>query len=94
MDAGSRFRFVLEGERDKIEREGPLLPEVCSGFWASTKTEIYLFAFRRLIELLRSSQDPIVLAVAAHDLGQYVKYYERGKKYVFRAHNRMSRPTH
>jgi hypothetical protein len=39
--------------------------------------------FRRLIELLRSSQDPIVLAVAAHDLGQYVKYYERGKKYVF-----------
>jgi V-type H+-transporting ATPase subunit H len=24
-----------------------------------------------------------VLAVAAHDLGQYVKYYERGKKYVF-----------
>lgn len=38
---------------------------------------------RRLIELLRSSQDPIVLAVAAHDLGQYVKYYERGKKFVF-----------
>jgi V-type H+-transporting ATPase subunit H len=27
-----------------------------------------------------------VLAVAAHDLGQYVKYYERGKKYVFRTH--------
>ena len=25
-----------------------------------------------------------MLAVAAHDLGQYVKYYERGKKYVFR----------
>jgi len=23
-----------------------------------------------------------VLAVAAHDLGQYVKYHERGKKYV------------
>ena len=37
---------------------------------------------------MRSSQDPIVLAVAAHDLGQYVKYYERGKKYVFRAHIR------
>jgi len=35
---------------------------------------------RRLIELLRSSHDPLVLAVAAHDLGQYVKYHERGKK--------------
>lgn len=37
---------------------------------------------RRLIELLRSSDEPVVLAVAAHDLGQYVKYHERGKKYV------------
>ncbi|KAI0005859.1 ATPase V1 complex subunit H [Russula compacta] len=37
---------------------------------------------KRLIELLRSSRDPVVLAVAAHDLGQYVKYYERGKKIV------------
>ncbi|KAI0058341.1 ATPase V1 complex subunit H [Artomyces pyxidatus] len=37
---------------------------------------------KRLIELLQSSPDPIVLAVAAHDLGQYVKYYERGKKLV------------
>lgn len=27
-----------------------------------------------------------MLAVAAHDLGQYVKYYERGKKYVARDH--------
>jgi V-type H+-transporting ATPase subunit H len=27
-----------------------------------------------------------VLAVAAHDLGQYVKYHERGKKYVFEPH--------
>jgi V-type H+-transporting ATPase subunit H len=35
---------------------------------------------RRLIELLRSSHDSVVLAVAAHDLGQYVKYHERGKK--------------
>ena len=32
--------------------------------------------------MLKESNDPIVLAVAAHDVGQYVKYYERGKKYV------------
>ncbi|KAH6918818.1 hypothetical protein BKA70DRAFT_30168 [Coprinopsis sp. MPI-PUGE-AT-0042] len=35
-----------------------------------------------LISLLRQSNDPVVLAVAAHDVGQYVKYYERGKKIV------------
>jgi V-type H+-transporting ATPase subunit H len=35
-----------------------------------------------------------VLAVAAHDLGQYVKYYERGKKYVFRADVRSFHLTH
>jgi V-type H+-transporting ATPase subunit H len=35
---------------------------------------------RVLVKLLKDSTDPIVLAVAAHDVGQYVKYYERGKK--------------
>lgn len=35
---------------------------------------------RILIRLLNESTDPTVLAVAAHDLGQYVKHYERGKK--------------
>ena len=37
---------------------------------------------RTLIKLLKETKDPIVLAVAVHDLGQYVKHYERGKKYV------------
>ena len=32
--------------------------------------------------LLKSSNDPTVLAVAVHDVGQYVKHYEQGKKYV------------
>ena len=34
-----------------------------------------------LIKLLDDSSDPIVLAVAVHDLGQYVKHCDRGKKY-------------
>jgi V-type H+-transporting ATPase subunit H len=54
-------------------------------FWKDNVTKLNerdYFYLKRLIELLRSSQDPIVLAVAAHDLGQYVKYYERGKKIV------------
>lgn len=29
---------------------------------------------RRLVELLKSSQDAVVLAVASHDLTQYVRY--------------------
>ncbi|CDO69013.1 hypothetical protein BN946_scf184834.g20 [Trametes cinnabarina] len=33
-----------------------------------------------LIRLLNESNDPTVLAVASHDIGQYVKHYERGKK--------------
>lgn len=36
--------------------------------------------FRVLINLLKTAQEPVVLAVAAHDLGQYVKHYDRGKK--------------
>ncbi|KDQ13172.1 hypothetical protein BOTBODRAFT_33784 [Botryobasidium botryosum FD-172 SS1] len=35
-----------------------------------------------LVELLNDSTDPLVLAVAAHDLGQYVKYCDRGKQVV------------
>ncbi|TFY70526.1 hypothetical protein EVG20_g2484 [Dentipellis fragilis] len=35
---------------------------------------------KRLIELLQESPDTTMLAVAAHDIGQYVKHYERGKK--------------
>ena len=38
--------------------------------------------YRQLIRVLKESNDPVVLAVAAHDIGQYVKHYERGRKYV------------
>jgi hypothetical protein len=41
------------------------------------------FLSRTLIKVLKESSDPTVLAVAAHDVGQYVKHYERGKKSVF-----------
>jgi V-type H+-transporting ATPase subunit H len=37
---------------------------------------------RVLVKLLKESSDPVVLAVAAHDVGQYVKHYDRGKKFV------------
>ncbi len=35
-----------------------------------------------LVRLLETSKDPLVLSVAAHDLGEYVRHYPRGKVYV------------
>jgi len=35
-----------------------------------------------LLRLVQESSDPLVLAVGVHDVGQYVKHYERGKKIV------------
>jgi len=37
---------------------------------------------KTLIRVLKESADPTVLAVAAHDVGQYVKHCERGKQPV------------
>lgn len=36
--------------------------------------------FSRILIRLLTTEDPLVLAVAVHDLGQYVKHCERGKK--------------
>lgn len=35
---------------------------------------------RSLLQLLNMDDDSVTLAVAVHDIGQYVKHYERGKK--------------
>jgi V-type H+-transporting ATPase subunit H len=35
---------------------------------------------RTLVGVLEESQNPVAIAVAAHDLGEYVRYYPRGKK--------------
>lgn len=34
---------------------------------------------KTLISLLETSKDPLVLSVAAHDIGEYVRYYPHGK---------------
>ncbi|KAK7043755.1 H(+)-transporting V1 sector ATPase subunit H [Paramarasmius palmivorus] len=54
-------------------------------FWKENATKLNDKDFEQLktlIRLLKDSSDPSVLAVAAHDIGQYVKHYERGKKPV------------
>lgn len=35
-----------------------------------------------LVRLLETSKDPLVLSVAAHDVGEYVRYYPRGKQVI------------
>ena len=35
--------------------------------------------FRILVKLLETSKDPLVLSVAAYDVGEYVRHYPRGK---------------
>jgi len=54
-------------------------------FWRENAVKLnnqdYL-QLRTLVKLLKNSDDALVLAVAAHDIGQYVKHYERGKKII------------
>lgn len=35
-----------------------------------------------LVRLLEGSKDPLILSVAAHDIGEYVRYYPRGKNVI------------
>ena len=35
---------------------------------------------RMLVTILQESQNSVAIAVAAHDLGEYVRYYPRGKR--------------
>ena len=54
-------------------------------FWkenAAKLDEKEFTQLKRLVELLKTSPNTTVLAVAAHDLGQYVKHHDRGKKAV------------
>ncbi|KAJ7470380.1 ATPase V1 complex subunit H [Mycena latifolia] len=54
-------------------------------FWKENATKLNDKDYEQLkvlVKLLKESTDPVVLAVAAHDVGQYVKHCERGKKLV------------
>jgi V-type H+-transporting ATPase subunit H len=54
-------------------------------FWKENATKLNdkdYEQLKTLIKLLKEASDPLVLAVAVHDVGQYVKHYERGKKVI------------
>jgi V-type H+-transporting ATPase subunit H len=51
-------------------------------FWrenASRLNEKNYELLKILVRLLETSKDPLVLSVASHDLGEYVRHYGRGK---------------
>ena len=60
----------------------------------TSSTSFSLIPRRILIKLLNESTDATVLAVASHDLGQYVKHYERGKKWVTSSFTKHERTNH
>ena len=44
---------------------------------------LFTASFHRiLLQLLSDSRDPLVLAIAAHDIGEYVRHYGAGKRYI------------
>jgi V-type H+-transporting ATPase subunit H len=40
------------------------------------------YLLRLLVGILHESQNPVAMAVASHDLGEYVRYYPRGKNVI------------
>jgi len=80
VDARSWIGWLLERECYQVEWEGPRTAQV------SWRVCLYLiglltFSFRILIQILQTATDPNILAIAANDVGQYVKHYDRGKKW-------------
>jgi len=54
-------------------------------FWKENATKLNdkdCEQLKLLINILKTSNDPNILAIGANDIGQYVKHYERGKKFV------------
>lgn len=42
-----------------------------------------MYISRILIKILEVQSDTLALCVAVHDIGEYVRHYPRGKKFVF-----------
>ncbi|CAF1488715.1 unnamed protein product, partial [Didymodactylos carnosus] len=54
-------------------------------FWRDNATKLNDANFeliRMLLKLLEHSKEPLVLCVAAHDVGEYVRHYPHGKKTI------------
>ncbi|KXS19260.1 ARM repeat-containing protein [Gonapodya prolifera JEL478] len=60
-------------------------PHLSENFWKNNVTKLNdrdHELLKALARLMATSKDSKVLAVACHDIGQYVKFYPEGKKFV------------
>ncbi|KAJ3127533.1 H(+)-transporting V1 sector ATPase subunit H [Nowakowskiella sp. JEL0407] len=74
--------YVTELKSGKLDWSPPHLSDQ---FWKSNVqrfNERDYELVRLLSRVMATSEDKVVLAVAVHDVGQYVKYYSNGKKIV------------
>lgn len=81
-------KFWRENAQKFNEKDFELLKYVHFSFVANLRSYCHLFvivrlqSFRILIKILEVQTDTLALCVAAHDIGEYVRHYPRGKKYV------------
>ncbi|KAK9685953.1 H(+)-transporting V1 sector ATPase subunit H, partial [Basidiobolus ranarum] len=74
--------YVSELDSGKLSWSPPHQSEQ---FWVQNSSRLNENDYellRRLGRLLVTSSDPLVLAVGAHDVGQYVKHFANGKKVI------------
>lgn len=79
QDLSSFDEYVTEVKSGRLEWS-PVHREI--RFWrenASRLNEGNYELLRTLIHLLNFNNDPLILSVAAHDIGEYVRHYPRGK---------------
>ena len=85
MDTCSSIGKILGRKCREIKRKQLRIIEVRRTIKSLTMKLInrYRFeneSFRMLLRLLEQSKEPLVLCVAAHDIGEYVRHYPHGKK--------------
>ncbi|XP_043234791.1 V-type proton ATPase subunit H-like [Amphibalanus amphitrite] len=66
-----RLEWSLVHKSDKFWREN-----------ASRLNDNNYQLLKILIHLIQSSKDPLVISVACHDIGEYVRHYPRGKRVI------------
>jgi V-type H+-transporting ATPase subunit H len=84
MDVSSFDEYTLEITSNRLSWSPA---HKSDKFWrenAQKLNENNFFLIRKLIELLKNEQtSSLMLEIALNDIGEYVRYYSRGKKLVF-----------
>ena len=82
MDVSSFDEYTLEITSNRLSWSPA---HKSDKFWrenAQRLNENNFFLVRKLIDLLKNNNSsPQVLEIALNDIGEYVRYYSRGKKY-------------